>query len=287
MNKIKYVVLLVIALLLFPSTIQATMIVNDTNTTISTQVPTTHEIELQTDGNGTVFYDGIATTHMVVERLSMPKVLIRGESGYSIKEVMLNNQDVTHRVVGGYFTFEEVHDDAVLKVRFQKETDREARFIFVGTVYRNGSPLANRQVELRSKLKTFQTTNQGRFSFSDVEDGFHSFTVVEDGTIIGYTEFTLIRDDAIATIELSKNPQGAYEIRVHKQYAILNLEFHILEDGTIEIKNAIATNDKDAIAKFPPTGEAVPYPSLVMSTAASFGVILLLFIGKKRKADRK
>ena len=73
----------------------------ETNTVISVTVPDSHKITVTAE-NAKVFYEGVSGEEFIVERLSEPRLLIRAESGKVIKSVMLNGEDVTDLLHGGY-----------------------------------------------------------------------------------------------------------------------------------------------------------------------------------------
>lgn len=250
---------------------------NTKDTVIATQVPETHTIKIQTDGNGMTFYNGLAVDSLHVDRMSEPTILIRGESGYITDKVTLDGLDITEKIKGGYYTFDKVHKDSVLKVSFKMTESGMFKFHLVGTIHKDGVPLMHTQVELRSKLKTDRTDTNGRFVFSDVVEGHHSLSVVDDaGRIIAYTEFRLIRDKVASGVEIEQQADGLFDVRVSTAYAMLNLEFNQREDGRLEIIKGTATTASEDNSQFPPTGDHTNVFSYVLLVTIAIGVIVII-----------
>ena len=87
----------------------------ETNTVISVAVPDSHKITVTAE-NAKVFYEGVSGEEFIVERLSEPRLLIRAESGKVIKSVMINGEDVTEELHGGYLDLDVVYEDKVITV---------------------------------------------------------------------------------------------------------------------------------------------------------------------------
>ena len=92
----------------------------ETNTVISVTVPDSHKITVTAD-SARVFYEGVSGDSFTVERLSTPRLLIRAESGKVIKTVMLNGEDVTAELHGGYLDLAPVYEDKVITVTTEDE----------------------------------------------------------------------------------------------------------------------------------------------------------------------
>lgn len=260
------------------SIVFATELDTDTeDTVIVTRVPATHDIKIQSDGNGKVFYRGLVADNITVDRMSEPTILIRGESNYVTDKVTLDGFDITEKIKGGYYTFDKIHKDNVVKVSFKAAERGSYKFHLSGTIHKNDEPLMNTLIELRSELDTSRTDKNGTFAFSDVEEGHHSVTAVDDNNkIIAYTEFRLIRDKSVSGIDIRQNADGFFDIRIHMDYDSLKLAFKLTEDGRLMVVSGVGHNDSDGILDPPLTGVYTPIISYLSIFVVAIGVIIVL-----------
>ena len=209
----------------------------ETNTVISVTVPDSHKITVTAD-SARVFYEGVSGDSFTVERLSTPRLLFRAESGKVIKTVMLNGEDVTAELHGGYLDLAPVYEDKVLTVTTEDEPAApKDTYTVKGKVTLNGQPLSEVDLELRSTLKTTKTDKNGNFVFADVEPGEHSLTALDDGKVIGYLSFELKKDNK-ADVALLED--GTYTVSIDQNGA--GVELHLVlneEKGTLAPTEAV------------------------------------------------
>ena len=208
-----------------------------TNTVISVTVPDSHKITVTAD-SARVFYEGVSGDSFMVERLSTPRLLIRAESGKVIKTVMLNGEDVTTELHGGYLNLAPVYEDKEITVTTEDEpVAPKETYTVKGKVTLNGQPLSEVDLELRSTLKTTKTDSSGNFVFTDVEPGEHSLTALSDGKVIGYLSFELQKDNK-ADVALLED--GTYTVSIDQNGA--GVELHLVlneEKGTLAPTEAV------------------------------------------------
>lgn len=253
---------------------------------ITAHIPNTHDIKIETDGNGKVYIDGSVVEIIKADRLSSPTVLICPESGYTIDKVMLGDEDITNKINGGFYTFDAVYKDNTLKLSFKKAENGSFNYSVVGTVTKNNSPAENVLLELRSELKTYTTGKDGKFGFKDVEEGHHTLTAIENGKIVGFTEFYLTQTDSVQNVEVKKNEDGSFNVQINKSFAILELNFNITDDGKLEITDGKATNKPEDVKDYPnapQTGHNSNILLYFMMTVLSFGAIVVIVIISKRR----
>ena len=207
------------------------------NTVISVTVPDSHKITVTAE-NAKVFYEGVSGEEFTVERLSEPRLLIRAESGKVIKSVMINGEDVTEELHGGYLDLDAVYEDKVITVTTEDEpVAPKETYTVKGKVTLNGQPLAEVGLELRSTLKTTKTDKSGNFIFTDVEPGEHSLTALDDGKVIGYLSFELKKDNKA---DVSLLEDGTYTVSIDQNGA--GVELHLVlneEKGTLAPTEAV------------------------------------------------
>ena len=209
----------------------------ETNTVISVTVPDSHKITVTAE-NAKVFYEGVSGEEFIVERLSEPRLLIRAESGKVIKSVMINGEDVTEELHGGYLDLDAVYEDKAITVTTEDEpVAPKDTYTVKGKVTLNGQPLSEVDMELRSTLKTTKTDSSGNFVFTDVEPGKHSLTALVDGKVIGYLSFELKKDSKTDVVLLD---DGTYTVSVSENGA--GVELHLVlneEKGTLAPTEAV------------------------------------------------
>ena len=249
-----------------------------TNTVISVTVPDSHKIAVTAE-NAKVFYEGVSGEEFIVERLSEPRLLIRAESGKVIKSVMINGEDVTEELHGGYLDLDAVYEDKVITVTTEDEPAApKDTYTVKGKVTLNGQPLAEAQLELRSTLKTTKTDKEGNFVFTDVEPGEHSLTALDDGKVIGYLSFELKKDNKADAALLE---DGTYTVSVAENGA--GVELHLVlneEKGTLAPTEA-ATVQKPST---PQTGDNtnLSWWWLLLILSATCIVVLETYRRKKK-----
>jgi len=91
------------------------------DTVLTTNVPYDHTISLDVGSGGSV--SGLrGKTEIRADRHSKVVFEIKPDSGYKIKAVIYNSEDVTSKVSGGKFVIESVESDGSLKVSFERRT---------------------------------------------------------------------------------------------------------------------------------------------------------------------
>ena len=251
---------------------------NETNTVISVTVPDSHKITVTAE-NAKVFYEGVSGEKFIVERLSEPRLLIRAESGKVIKSVMINGEDVTEELHGGYLELDAVYEDKEITVTAEDEpVAPKETYTVKGKVTLNGQPLSEVDLELRSTLKTTKTDSSGNFVFTDVEPGKHSLTALKDEKVIGYLSFTLQKDNKTDVVLLE---DGTYTVSVAENSA--GVELHLVlneEKGTLAPTEA-ATVQKPST---PQTGDDtnLSWWWLLLIVSATCIVVLETYRRKKK-----
>lgn len=94
-------------------------------TTLKTSVPTEISLEVEIIGSGTVTVDGqkITKTRTVsIDRHSTVTVSIVPASGYQLKSVTLNGENVISQIKDGALIIEELSLDSVLSITFNRTT---------------------------------------------------------------------------------------------------------------------------------------------------------------------
>ena len=250
----------------------------ETNTVISVTVPDSHKITVSAE-NAKVFYEGVSGEEFTVGRLCQPRLLIRAESGKVIKSVMLNGEDVTDLLHGGYLDLTPVYEDKVLTVTTEDEpVAPKETYTVKGKVTLNGQPLAEVDLELRSTLKTTKTDKNGNFAFTDVEPGKHSLTALKDEKVIGYLSFTLQKDNKTDVALLD---DGTYTVSIDQSGA--GVELHLVlneEKGTLAPTEAVTVQKPSN----PQTGDNFPLQFwwLLLLVSATCIVVLETYRRKKK-----
>lgn len=250
---------------------------------VSASIPDSHRITVVSEG-ATVFFNGTAGESFDVERLSEPTVLIRAESGKKIYQVLLNGVDITAQIKGGYYTFSPVFEDKELSIITEDAptVPESNTYVVKGTVKRNGEPVEGVTIELRSTLKTDVTDKKGKFHFDNVECGKHSLTALENGKVVGYTEFILTEGEQA---EFNLQDTGFYQISVNKNEIGIDLTLNLAESGVISIDGITEVIKPDSFI-IPLTGYYGNHWLCVISVCiCSLVVIIAMYIRRKKNAD--
>lgn len=253
----------------------------ETNTVISVTVPDSHKITVTAE-NAKVFYEGVSGEEFTVERLSEPRLLIRAESGKVIKSVMINGEDVTEELHGGYLDLEPLYEDKVLTVTTEDEpVAPKETYTVKGKVTLNGQPLAEVDLELRSTLKTTKTDKNGNFVFADVEPGQHSLTALRNGKVIGYLSFELKKDSKTDVVLLD---DGTYTVSIDQNGAGVELHLVLNEEAGTLAPTEIGTIEK-ADPNSPQTGDNTNLSWWWLLAVLSVTCIVVLeTLSRKKKA---
>ena len=252
---------------------------------ISTSVPYSHTVTVSAKG-AEVIFDGELRESFAVERLSQPTLIIRAQSGKTVKKVLLNGEDITSQIKGGYFTLEPVYEDKVLTVITENESvvTQSKSYTVKGTVKRSGQPVEGVSLELRSTLKTDITDSKGGFSFDDVECGKHSLTAIENGKIVGYVEFEL--NEGIET-DFSLDENGLYKVTANQDEIGIDLTLNLNDDDTMHIdsvtdvkKSIISINTGSG--KAPKTGEDCNILLYLTVFILCIAALVIVFFKKKK-----
>lgn len=244
--------------------------------TVTATVPDSHTITVVSDG-AEVFLGGEPGTQFTVERLSQPTMLIRPADGKEITQVLLNNEDITHQVKGGYYTPEPIYEDKTLTVLTQDAAPAQGRTYTVrATIQRGGEPVGGVTVELRGGLKTGVTGSDGEITFTDVAGGKHSLTVVENGRIAGYVEFVLTQGDG-TSLSLS---EGIYAVTVNRDDAGIHLMLNLTENGVPDIESVSGIPSEPDV---PQTGDnRLMWPWVLLMVIAFAGLWTTLGYHRKK-----
>ena len=89
---------------------------NDNTVKITTTVPTTHTITVDRVDGAAVFFNGQSGTSFTVDRFDRLQLLICPDSGRVLTRVLVNGEDVTALVQGGYYTLPAAYEDLTLQV---------------------------------------------------------------------------------------------------------------------------------------------------------------------------
>ena len=94
-------------------------------TTLTTTVPAVHTLYIALNGNGQIVVDGVPyeqTADIQIKRHSTPEISVIPDSGWKLKSVSLNGQNVTEEFQSGVFTFSEMREDLELTVVFEAQS---------------------------------------------------------------------------------------------------------------------------------------------------------------------
>lgn len=94
-------------------------------TTLTTTVPTVHTLHIALSGNGQIVVDGVPyeqNASLQIKRHSTPEISVIPDSGWKLKSVSLDGQDITTEFQSGVFAFSEMREDLKLTVVFETQS---------------------------------------------------------------------------------------------------------------------------------------------------------------------
>ncbi|MBC8570586.1 hypothetical protein [Zongyangia hominis] len=94
-------------------------------------------------------------------------------------------------------------------------------------LYTDGTPYADKRVELRSEPRITTTDGRGRFFYESTEPGPHTLSVLDDnGKALAKCEFTIFRNSDGQPINIQKQADGKYavELSVNVRFVELAVE---------------------------------------------------------------
>lgn len=94
-------------------------------TTLTTTVPSVHTLHIALSGNGKIVVDGVPyeqNASLQIKRHSTPEISVIPDSGWKLKSVSLDGQDITAEFQSGVFAFSEMCEDLKLTVVFETQS---------------------------------------------------------------------------------------------------------------------------------------------------------------------
>lgn len=94
-------------------------------TTLTANVPFFHTLHIELIGKGQIVVDDVpygTTADIQIERQSTPVVSVESDSGWIIKSVSLNGQNITQKIQNNSFVVPTMCDDTALIVVFEEQS---------------------------------------------------------------------------------------------------------------------------------------------------------------------
>lgn len=94
-------------------------------TTLSANVPSSHTLHIELTGKGKIVVDGVPyeqNASLQIKRHSTPEISVIPDSGWKLKSVLLDGQDITEEFQDGAFAFSETREDLKLTVVFETQS---------------------------------------------------------------------------------------------------------------------------------------------------------------------
>lgn len=138
----------------------------------------------------------------------------------------------------------QIIDTIVLDPNKENISSLKPIFVFGKASYIDGSSYANGSIDLHSQPKRTITDKKGYFFFSNVEEGEHTlFAVDENGKVLAKVLISIDQDASFFKLKLNKLSDGAYEIKVPLDLALLEIDIEIDQN-----KELIRINSKKLTA---------------------------------------
>lgn len=124
MKKVAAILFCLFLIVICPITVFAQTVngEGDRTAVITTAVPKYHKITISAEG-AKVELNGKNGIEFVVDRLSEPTIHINVDSEKEIKQVLINDEDITDKMVDNSYTIESVYEDKLITVIVQSSTE--------------------------------------------------------------------------------------------------------------------------------------------------------------------
>lgn len=129
----------------------------------------------------------------------------------------------------------------------ENEAVNPNRIDFSGQIfYTDGSPCANRVIELHSDPRRTTTDSEGVFHFKDVETGTHNLALLDDsGRQESQVEIHIDRESGIQTGKVTGNAE-AYQLAVSENVIAVHIRLQLDENDGITVAPDVYTRDAGA-----------------------------------------
>ena len=129
----------------------------------------------------------------------------------------------------------------------ENEAVNPNRIDFSGQIfYTDGSPCANRVIELHSDPRRTTTDSEGVFHFKDVETGTHNLALLDDsGRQESQVEIQIDRESGIQTGKVTGNAE-AYQLAVSENVIAVHIRLQLDENDGITVAPDVYTRDAGA-----------------------------------------
>lgn len=129
----------------------------------------------------------------------------------------------------------------------ENEAVNPNRIDFSGQIfYTDGSPCANRVIELHSDPRRTTTDSEGVFHFKDVETGTHNLALLDDsGRQESQVEIHIDRESGIQTGKVTGNAE-AYQLAVSENVIAVHIRLQLDDNDEITVTPDVYTRDAGA-----------------------------------------
>lgn len=188
------------------------------STTVTTQVPEGHLVEISADGGRIVCDGDICGESVRIERHKEQTYWILPPQGKRLKALYYNGEDVTGQVRDGVFTAPSLSADAELKAVFEDadvpggQPDYE---LSVTVTDPEGNPAEDVRVEIGGTVG--ETGADGQFEVSGVPAGEHTVVVIDSNQkVIGHGTLVISPDEEETTlrVEMEIGEDGLISFRI-------------------------------------------------------------------------
>ena len=270
--------------------------------TLSTVVPSTHEITVSFNYGGYILKDGTRLANgetFTVNRFDDITLNVACLKDSHLKTVTINGADATNQMLYGQLKLEDIATDMYIVFTFEKCEDAEhngegdtcTHMGMSGNVFNGDDTFPNAHLDINFGDITADANDEGQYEIDDIKDGFYYVEISdENGNVVGSTNFSITTDPNATEVTVIVLEDGTQLVIVPANCEHLYLDFIVNADGSITVVPGSAPKDTVTdtdIPSIPITGALIMEYPLISGGIFLFTFFLILFIIIRRRDEEE
>lgn len=272
------------------------------STTLSTVVPSTHEITVSFNYGGYILKDGTRLANgetFTVNRFDDVTLNVLCLKDSHLKQVTVNGVDVTDQVLYGQLKLINIATDMDVVFTFEKCEDADhdgggdtcTHMSMSGNVFRGDNPFPNTHLDINFGDITADANENGQYEIDEIKDGFYYVEISdENGNVAGSTQFSITIDPNATEVTVTVLEDGTQLVIVPADCEHLYLDFIVNEDGSVTVVPGSAPEEPGTnvvIPSIPSTSALIMEHPFISCGILLLTFFLILFIILRRRDDEE
>lgn len=268
--------------------------------TLSTVVPSTHEITVSFNYGGYILKDGTRLANgetFTVNRFDDVTLNVLCLKDSHLKQVTVNGVDVTDQVLYGQLKLIDIGTDMDIVFTFEKCEDADhdgvgdtcTHMSMSGNVRCGDDPFPNAHLDINFGDITADANENGQYEIDEIKDGFYYAEISdENGNVVGSTQFSITIDPNATEVTVTVLEDGTQLVTVPANWEHLYLDFIVNADGSVTVVPGSAPEEPGTnvvIPNIPLTGTLIMEHPFITCGILLLTLFLILFIIIRRRDD--